>query len=144
WWLARHRRRTERWHRRDCLAATPAADDPYGSGRLMLSADTLRHRAAARPRRALVGRAGRVAMGLAAVVAAIVSLRTSDASHGFSYLTESATSAVIGLTAGWGLVAVGLETVRRWRRPRFGYLLAAAGIAWFLPEWADPAIGVSV
>jgi signal transduction histidine kinase len=110
----------------------------------MLAADTLHRRAAARPRRALVGRAGRVAMGLAAVAAAIVSLRTSDASHGFSYLTGSATSAVIGLTAGWGLVAVGLETVRRWRRPRFGYLLAAAGIAWFLPEWADPAIDVSV
>jgi len=48
------------------------------------------------------------------------------------------------LGAGWGLVVVGLETVRRGRRRRFGLLLAAAGIAWFLPEWSNPAIGVPV
>ena len=39
---------------------------------------------------------------------------------------------------------MGLETVRRGRRPWFGYLLAAAGVAWFLPEWSDPAIGSAV
>jgi signal transduction histidine kinase len=110
----------------------------------MIVTDTVRHRGAAGARRGLDGRIGRSAIALGAVAVGLVSLRTSEASLSLSYLTDSTISAVVGLAAGWGLVAVGLETVRRGRRPRVGYLLAAAGIAWFLPEWSDPAIGLPI
>jgi signal transduction histidine kinase len=110
----------------------------------MIATETVRHRPITGPRRVLNGRTGRLAIGLGAVAFGFVSLRTSYASLGLSYLTESSISTVVGLTGGWGLVAVGLETVRRGRRARLGYLLAVAGIAWFLPEWSDPAIGVPV
>src|SRR5439155_16185923 len=83
-------------------------------------------------------------IALAAIGVALVSLRTADASSALSYLSESPAAAAIGLIGGWGLVAVGLETVRRGRRPWFGYLLAAAGVAWFLPEWSEPAIGSAI
>jgi signal transduction histidine kinase len=110
----------------------------------MIVTDTLRPRPVPGAGRVLNGRTVRLAIVLGAVAVGLVSLRTSEASLGLSYLTESAITAVVGLTAGWGLVAVGLETARRGRRPRLGYLLAAAGIAWFLPEWSDPAIGVPI
>jgi signal transduction histidine kinase len=107
----------------------------------MIATGTGRRRAAVPPVRLLSGSIGRTAIGLLAVGVGIVSLRTAQASLGFSYLTESAASEAIGLAAGWGLVAVGLETWRRGRRPWFGRLLTAAGIAWFLQEWSDPAVG---
>jgi signal transduction histidine kinase len=110
----------------------------------MTATATAGRRRVADARRILSGRTGRVAIGLVATAVGLVSLRTSQASLGLSYLTDSTISAVVGLTAGWGLVAVGLETVRRGRRPRLGYLLAAGGVAWFLPEWSDPAIGVPI
>jgi signal transduction histidine kinase len=90
------------------------------------------------------GRATRLAIAIVAIGVGLVSIRASQESSGLSYLTESPINAVIGLAAGWGLVAVGLETVRRGRRSQLGYLLAVAGIGWFLPEWSDPAIGVPV
>jgi signal transduction histidine kinase len=110
----------------------------------MIATDALQGPAGANARRLFLGRAGGFAIALAAIGVALVSLRTADASSALSYLSESPTAAAIGLIGGWGLVAVGLETVRRGRRPWFGYLLAAAGVAWFLPEWSDPAIGSAV
>jgi len=91
----------------------------------------------------LAGRAELLLIGTIAGAVGVVSLRTSAASD-LSYLTESALTAGLGLAAGWGLVMVGLETVRRRRRQRFGYLLVAAGLAWFLPEWSDPSVGQPV
>jgi signal transduction histidine kinase len=108
----------------------------------MIAADTAGHRRVAGAGRVLSGRTARLLIGLVGIFVGLVSLRTSEASLGFSYLTESAITAIVELIAGWGLVAVGLETVRRARRPRLGYVLAVAGIAWFLPEWSDPAVGV--
>jgi len=74
----------------------------------------------------------------------VVSIRVAQAAPGFSYLTDSTFDGVVGLAASWGLVAVGLETRRRARRRRLGTLLSIAGIAWLLPDWADPAIGSAV
>ncbi|MEA2607404.1 MAG: hypothetical protein QOI00_2161 [Chloroflexota bacterium] len=110
----------------------------------MIITHTVRHGRASGARRGLDGRIGRSAIALGAVVVGLVSLRTSEASPSLSYLTDSTIGPIVGFSAGWGLVAVGLETVRRGRRPRLGYLLAAAGIAWFLPEWSDPAIGLPI
>jgi signal transduction histidine kinase len=91
----------------------------------------------------LAGRADLLLVGAIAGAVGAVSLHTSAASD-LSYLTESALTAGLGLAAGWGLVMVGLETIRRRRRQRFGYLLVAAGLAWFLPEWSDPSVGQPV
>jgi signal transduction histidine kinase len=110
----------------------------------MIVTDTLSHGPVRLARLVLNGRTGLFTIGVGAVAVGLVSLRSADASPGLSYLTDSPVNAIVGLTAGWALVAVGLETVRRGRRPRLGYLLAAAGIAWFLPEWSDPAIGVPI
>jgi signal transduction histidine kinase len=110
----------------------------------VIATDAFRHRLQASSGRLASGGIARLALGLVAIAVGLVSIRTSQAAVDFSYLTESPISAVVGLAASWGLVAVGLETVRRGRRPQVGYLLAAAGIAWFLPEWSDPAIGEPV
>jgi signal transduction histidine kinase len=110
----------------------------------MIATDARHGRAAVDARYVFLGRAGGFAIALAALGVAVVSLGTAGASSALSYLSESPTAAAIGLLGGCGLVAVGLETVRRGRRPWFGYLLEAAGIAWFLPEWSDPAIGSAV
>ena len=110
----------------------------------MIAAEAPQARGVAGARRIILGRGGAFAIALAAIGVAVVSLRTAGASSALSYLSDSPTAATIGLLGGWGLVAVGLETVRRGRRSWFGYLLAAAGVAWFLPEWSDPAIGSAV
>jgi signal transduction histidine kinase len=110
----------------------------------MIATDALHGRAGADARRILLGRAGGFAVAVAAMGVALVSLRTAGTSGALSYLSESPTAAALGLAGGWGLVAVGIETVRRGHRPWFGYLLALAGVAWFLPEWSDPAIGSAI
>jgi signal transduction histidine kinase len=48
------------------------------------------------------------------------------------------------LAAGWVLVAVGADQVRRGRRRRFGTLLALAGCTWMMGDWANPAIDVPI
>jgi len=107
----------------------------------MIVPGTVGRESTLRSSRVIIGRSTPLIVGLAAIATGLVSLRTSQASSGLSYLTDSPLTVVLGLSAGWGLVAVGLETVRRGRRSQFGYLLAISGIAWFLPEWSDPAIG---
>ena len=85
--------------------------------------------------------ASRVVAALLAAAVGLVSLRAAEAAPGFSYLSGSAASAVLGLAGGWGLVVAGLETCRRGRRTWLGVLLVTAGGAWFLSEWSDPTIG---
>jgi signal transduction histidine kinase len=48
---------------------------------------------------------------------------------------------VAELGAGWSLVAAGLLFWIRHPENRSGALVTAAGVAWFLPEWSNPAIG---
>jgi len=85
-----------------------------------------------------------LAIGGGALLVGFVSIQVAQAAPGFSYLTDAPLGGAMGLAAGWGLVAVGLETGRRARRPRLGVLLAFAGLAWFLSDWADPAIGSAI
>ncbi|HEY7971154.1 MAG TPA: histidine kinase dimerization/phosphoacceptor domain-containing protein [Candidatus Limnocylindrales bacterium] len=91
-----------------------------------------------------LGRWSDLTIGVIALLVGIVSIRVAQAAPGFSYLTDSALAGLVGLAAGLGLVAVGLETRRRGRRTGLGTLLAIAGIVWLLPDWGDPAIGSSV
>ena len=61
----------------------------------------------------------------------------------FSFMARSPLTAMVGLGAGWTLIAVGLVSWRRQPGNGAGPLLAAAGFAWFVVEWANPASGSS-
>jgi hypothetical protein len=61
----------------------------------------------------------------------------------FSFMAKSPLTAMVGLGAGWTLIAVGLVSWKRQPDNGAGPLLAAAGFAWFVVEWANPATGSS-
>ena len=107
----------------------------------MIATDIAERRAIAPFERVIGDRTRWLAIAVTAIGAGLVSVRTAQAELGFSYLAESAAGEVVGLAAGWGLVAVGLETLRRGRHAHLGLLLAIAGVAWFLADWSDPASG---
>jgi signal transduction histidine kinase len=59
--------------------------------------------------------------------------------------TFGGTSWPAGLTelaAGWAVIGAGFYVWRR-RGKRSGLLLAAAGVAWFFPEWDNPGVGAA-
>jgi signal transduction histidine kinase len=86
-----------------------------------------------------------IAGGLVAALAiGLVSVITAWRLPGLSSASESTIATILTLLAGFGLVGTGLEHVRRGRRRRFGLLLAGAGLAWLLAEWANPAIESSI
>ena len=61
----------------------------------------------------------------------------------FSFMARSPLAAIVGLGAGWTVIAVGLVSWRRQPGNVAGPLLAVAGFAWFVVEWANPASGSS-
>jgi signal transduction histidine kinase len=79
----------------------------------------------------------------AAVAVGLISVATAWRSPGLSAMSDSVFATAVALSAGYAMVAVGLEHVRRGRRRRFGVLLAAGGTLWLLADWANPAIGSS-
>jgi signal transduction histidine kinase len=91
-------------------------------------------------RRALIV-AGLSGLGIA-VGAFSLDVARGDPSYWFA--GASAITAVAFLTAGWALIGSGLGFWLRRPASRFGPLLAAAGFAWFLPEWDNPGIDSGV
>jgi signal transduction histidine kinase len=87
-----------------------------------------------------------VAFGIAALGLTVgaFSLRVARDEPGYWFAGDSAIAAEAFLAAGWALVGCGLGSWLRWAASRFGPLLAAAGFAWFLPEWNNPGIGSSL
>ena len=77
----------------------------------------------------------------AAVAVGLISVATAWRSPGLSAMSDSVFATAVALSAGYAMVAIGLEHVRRGRRRRFGVLLAAGGTLWLLADWANPAIG---
>ncbi|MGZ5409408.1 MAG: histidine kinase [Aeromicrobium sp.] len=75
-----------------------------------------------------------------AVSVGLIALLAAWRAEGFTPASESTQATVLTLAAGWALIAVGVEHVRRGRRRSFGALLAAVGFAWLMAEWANPAI----
>ena len=69
------------------------------------------------------------------------SLAIARSSPGFGFAGSSLWTAAAALAAGWALIAVGLIAWARRPASRFGLLLAAGGIGWFLQEWNNPGIG---
>jgi signal transduction histidine kinase len=63
---------------------------------------------------------------------------------GYALVDDSIGRAVAELVAGYALIAVGARSWIRRPESRFGALLVAAGIGWFLAEWNNPEIGSSL
>jgi len=85
-------------------------------------------------------------LGLVLVVAGavgVISVLTAWRTPGLSAMSDSTIATAVALGAGYALVGVGLEHVRRGRRRLFGMLMTSAGLLWLLAEWANPAIGSS-
>jgi signal transduction histidine kinase len=57
----------------------------------------------------------------------------------FSFAGTSPAATVAELAAGWALVVTGIAARRRRPTSPFGWILAVAGLAWFLTEWPNPA-----
>jgi signal transduction histidine kinase len=82
-----------------------------------------------------------IAIASLAAALGIVSLVAARRHSAGSFAGTSTLGAVAELAAGWSLVAAGLLFWSRHRGNRFGPLLAAAGLAWFLPELNNPGLG---
>ena len=90
-----------------------------------------------------LGRAVRLALLAAALGLGLLSLAIARGEPAFSLAGGSPAAGVAGLVAGWSLLAAGLGAWARRPTSRFGALVAAAGLAWFLAEWNNPGAGVA-
>ena len=63
---------------------------------------------------------------------------------GYAFAGDSLVSAVAQLAAGYALISVGVVSWLRRPGNRWGVMLAAAGIAWFLAEWSNPGVGAAL
>jgi signal transduction histidine kinase len=86
--------------------------------------------------------------GVAAIVLAVAlgatALSVADAEPGGALGGDSLAAEFALIGAGWSLVAVGVAASVRRPASRFGALLAAAGLAWFLAELDNPGVGSSI
>jgi signal transduction histidine kinase len=69
-----------------------------------------------------------------------LSLAFAHRSPGYAIAGDSAGRIAVELLAGYALIACGLVSVRRLALRRFGGLLTAAGVGWFVLEWNNPGI----
>ena len=74
------------------------------------------------------------------VTVGVLSFSFARSDPGYAFAGDSAARAAAELAAGYALIAVGIVSWRRRPGSRCGVLLAAAGIAWFLPEFSNPAV----
>jgi signal transduction histidine kinase len=74
----------------------------------------------------------------------LLTLRLALLAPGWPSREESQLGVVLGLAAGWSLIAVGLMSRRREPANQKGALLVLAGLAWFVSQLANPAIGSAV
>ena len=92
----------------------------------------------------LVGLFGRGAPWLIGLTVGLVALRLASVEPGFASIARFPLSAVLGLAAGWSLIAVGLVSRSRVPGNREGVLLVLAGLSWFAAELSNPATGSAV
>ena len=91
-----------------------------------------------------LGRAPRLVLLLIGVVLGGWSLAVARAAPAYSLAGGSLTAALAGLVAGWSLVGAGLAAWARRPASRFGPLLLASGLVWFLAGWDNPGVGVTL
>jgi signal transduction histidine kinase len=89
-------------------------------------------------------RAARLGLLAAGLALGVVSLAIARGEPAYALGGGSLGAGVAGLVAGWSLLAVGLGAWARRSASRFGALVAAAGLAWFLAEWNNPGAGVAL
>jgi signal transduction histidine kinase len=89
------------------------------------------------------GRLARFGLGALAIAFGAASLAVARHDPGGSFAGSSVRDGILELAAGLSLVVAGLAFWSRRHGNRFGPLLAAAGFAWFLPEWSNPGVGAS-
>jgi signal transduction histidine kinase len=84
---------------------------------------------------------GVAVLGIAVGIAALTVARHDPQQ---AFVGAAAADQILELAAGWSLMLAGLASLA-WRpHSAFGVLLTAAGFAWFLPEWSNPGIDVSL
>jgi signal transduction histidine kinase len=72
----------------------------------------------------------------------LLSLLIAQSHPGATFGGTSWAAGLAGLAAGWSAIGAGFYVW--WRRgKRAGLLLAAAGVAWFFPEWDNPGLGAA-
>jgi signal transduction histidine kinase len=83
-------------------------------------------------------------MGLGAFGFGLLSLIIAQSPAGATFGGESWEAGVAELAAGWALIGAGLYVWWGRGEGRSGFLLALAGMAWFVAEWDNPGIGIGV
>jgi signal transduction histidine kinase len=91
-----------------------------------------------------LGRASRLALLVAGLALGLVSLAIARGEPAYSLAGTAPAAWAAGLLAGWSLIAAGLGAWARRPGSRFGPLVAAAGVAWFLAEWDNPGAGIAL
>ena len=91
-----------------------------------------------------LGRAVRFALLAAGLALGLVSLAMTRGEPAYSLAGTAPAASAAGLLAGWSLIAAGLGAWARRPGSRFGPLVAAAGMTWFLAEWDNPGAGAAV
>jgi signal transduction histidine kinase len=77
-------------------------------------------------------------VGATGIAVAIGSASLARADPGWWFAGQSAEACALELIAGIAMICAGVAAWRRRADSRFGLLIAAAGIVWFLPEWNNP------
>jgi signal transduction histidine kinase len=72
----------------------------------------------------------------------LLSLLIAQSHPGATFGGTSWPAGLTELAAGWAVIGAGFYAWRR-RGKRSGLLLAAAGVAWFFPEWDNPGAGAA-
>jgi signal transduction histidine kinase len=92
-----------------------------------------------------VHRAGRALPWVGSFAVGIVSLAGAGTRPVGAFAGASAMDGALELAAGWALIAAGLYVSRSGpTRSSTGWLLAAAGVGWFLSGWNNPGVGSPV
>jgi signal transduction histidine kinase len=89
-----------------------------------------------------LGRAGRLALLAAGLALGLLSLAITRGEPAYSLAGDATAAVVAGLLAGWSLVVAGVGAWARRPGSRFGPLLVAAGLVWFMAAWDSPGAGV--
>jgi signal transduction histidine kinase len=88
-----------------------------------------------------LGRAGRLALVATGLALGLLSLAIARAEPAYSLAGSTPIAGAVELLAGWSLIAAGLWAWVRRPSGRFGPLVVAAGLGWFLAEWDNPGAG---
>jgi signal transduction histidine kinase len=83
-------------------------------------------------------------MWLGAFGFGLLSLLMAQSRPGVTFGGESWEAGVAELVAGWALIGAGLYIWWGRGERRSGFLLAMAGLAWYVAEWDNPGIGIGV